>query len=331
MKERKRNLSLISRKHLQATYFVAPPLMDIRKAKPRSKLLAFIKRLRIAIITKGGHVCIDFSNTEKLVASGTLLFVAELRRSISLAKHKTRVSCIPPKKRLIAQVFQQVGVFRLVGYRKKINIGQHDDVVHWCFATGHGAEGEKFDDILGNYDGRIATALSRKLYQGITEAMTNAHHHAYISPRQDGLLVDRQVRDWWMFSQEKDDYLHVVFCDLGVGIPETLPRKHPSIWQKLLETLVASNVDDARVIQEATKLEKSRTEQHHRGRGLGQMVKAVTENFHGSIDIYSNQGRYTVSAGRQDKLRNYESSILGTLISWTIPISKREHIYYAQN
>lgn len=331
VKKRRKTRLTIGRKSQQADCLIAPFQMDIDKERPRDKLLAFIKRLRVAIISKGGQVCIDFSKTEKLLAGGTLLFVAELRRAISLAKPQTRVVCIPPQKRLIAQVFQQIGIFRLLQYRKKIPTGQHDDVIHWRFATGHGAQGEKYEDILGAYDGRIAPALSNKLYQGLTEAMTNAHHHAYIAPRQDGLTVEKPIADWWMFSQERDGHLHVVFCDLGVGIPETLPSKHPPIWRKLVETCGADGVNDDIAIQEATQLEASRTGQNYRGRGLGQMVKAVTENFHGSIDIYSNRGRYTVSAGRQDKRKNYKSSIFGTLIAWAVPMPKEERIYETQD
>lgn len=228
-------------------------------------------------------------------------------------------------------MLQQIGVFRFLRYSKHVNVGMHDDVVHWRFATGHGAQGEKYEDILGSYDGRIAAALSSKLYEGLTEAMTNAHHHAYIASRQDGLEVQEDIKDWWMFSQERNGQLHVVFCDLGVGIPETLSEKHPSTWRKLLAAFGADGVDDAKVIREATKLERSRTGQHYRGRGLCQMVKAVTNNFHGSISIYSNRGCYIVHSREREKLVTHDKSILGTIIAWAVPIPKQENVYEAQN
>ena len=124
-------------------------------------------------------VLVDFSATGKMIADGTLLFYAELCRLKRLMRG-VKIKCVPPRNPKVAQVLKQVGIFDLVGYRRRIKTTDAD-VIHWRSANGHEVLGEKFDDVLGHYDGHITEALSQKLYLGFTEAMTNCHHHAYLS------------------------------------------------------------------------------------------------------------------------------------------------------
>lgn len=127
-----------------------------------------------------------------------------------------------------------------------------------------------------------------------------------------------------MFSQEKDGYLSVVFCDLGTGIPQTLPRKHSGAWQQLirLSKFKSRQPNDSEIIREATKLGASRTGDSHRGRGLNQIANTVTNEFRGTLTIYSNAGCYSVGSG--EKLHEHKTSIMGTLIAWRIPLTNPE-------
>jgi len=305
----------------------APAIFDLDETKHRNKLMNFLGQLRVSIVVEQNPVCLDLVGIEKLNAGATLLFSAELRRAVKLAP-TTKIRCIPPRKRKIAQVFQKIEVFKILRHHKRYDCTNDHDVIHWRFATGHDVEGNKYDDILGDYDGRIAEKLSSKLYVGLTEAMTNVHNHAHLLPRKDGLDPKNIVRDWWMFSQDRDSYLQVVFCDLGAGIPETLPIKHPNVWQQLFRVaqMKSSTPSDAEIIQEATKLKVSGTGLRHRGRGLSQMLKAVASDFHGDLRIYSNSGYLEV--GTKPKLHDHNTSIMGTLIAWRIPLINHEEKHH---
>ena len=108
----------------------------------------------------------------------------------------------------------------------------------------------------------------------------------------------------------------VLFCDLGIGIPGSLPQKRPQLWRRLLSIGVANS--DSHVIAEAVKLSVTRTGKHYRGKGLKQLQDAVRDHEEGALTIYSNRGVYNWKGGTVT-YDDYESSIMGTLIQWRIP------------
>ncbi|MBT8419230.1 MAG: ATP-binding protein, partial [Gammaproteobacteria bacterium] len=114
--------------------------------------------------------------------------------------------------------------------------------------------------------------------------------------------------------------VYVVFCDLGIGIPESLPKKQPSVWQRISEKFGA-NPKDSQVISEAILHSTSRTGYAHRGKGLNQLTNILSQTPGGNLRLYSNYGCYTL---RDDKryLRDYKTTINGTLISWSLPIKE---------
>ncbi|MDO8465413.1 MAG: hypothetical protein Q7S46_09220, partial [Gallionella sp.] len=97
----------------------APDIFTIVEKNNRRKLLRFLGRLRETVVIRKHAVRIDFTNTQKMFADGTLLFYAELSR-INRLKGSAEVRCLPPRNEKVAQVLKQVGIFDLVGYRRKI-------------------------------------------------------------------------------------------------------------------------------------------------------------------------------------------------------------------
>ena len=312
-KERLARLKLVRPREIFAI-LKAPDIFTITAEDKRRKLLHFLGKLREAIVLHKKAVRIDFSATQKMVTDGTLLFYAELSRLKRLGVG-AKIRCIPPRNNRVAQVLKQVGIFDLVGHKRKIETTL-SDVVHWRSAHGHEVVGEKFDEVLGHYDGQITEALSKNLYLGFTEAMTNCHHHAYIGTRPDGLNIAHELKEWWMFSQEKDDWLTVVFCDLGIGIPGTLPIKKPALWQRI--QTFGSHLD-AHAIQEAIGESRTRTGLHHRGKGLKQLVDVITQISKGEVSIFSNRGCFNLKSG-SESIHQYKDNIHGTLINWRVPI-----------
>lgn len=295
----------------------APDVFTVGQEVARRKLLRFITRLRAVSAIDMKWVCINFSGTQKMNADGTLIFFAELSRLRRLmVGHRVRIRCIAPRNAKVAQVLKQVGIFKLLEFRKKIE-PTFADVIYWRSASGREVDGEKYDSVLGNYEGRIADVLEKKFFRGLTEAMTNCHHHAYIDIRPDGLNALDEPKEWWMFSQEKEGWLTVVFCDLGIGIPGSLPVKKPSLWQRI-KTTFGKNLD-AHAIQEAITDSRTRTGKHHRGKGLKQLIDVVSSASGSTVDIFSNRGCFTIKSG-EETISQFKDSILGTLIHWSVPI-----------
>jgi len=207
----------------------------------------------------------------------------------------------------------------MLSHKSNIQITR-EDVIHWRHAHGNEVDGSKYDDILGSYDGQIPASLATGLFKGITEAMTNCHHHAYLDERDDGTGIRDAYKNWWMFSQKKDGYLYVDFCDLGIGIPRSLPTKRPALWRQIISLGKAKQ--DGAIIKEAIDDSKTRTGMSHRGKGLNQLVEAIGQIPGASMMILSNKGCYALEHGKQPLVLEYNKSILGTLIAWKIPIDE---------
>ncbi len=282
----------------------------------REKLMKQIRALRRLVSEAKGPLRLDFSATSKLHSGAMLLFSAELRR---LFKHfpgvAQSVRCNVSKVPKVQQVFKQIGLLKLL--RRSSWIQPTDsDVVHWKFTHGNKVEGVKFEEVLGELTSKIEDQVQTELYEGFIEAMNNVLHHAYIGIRQDGLNV-RDDNEWWMFSQQKDDKITVVFCDLGLGIPTTLPVKKEALWKRLVSLNLTSDAD---VIEHALEDSVTRTRKEERGKGLKQLVDVVSQTAIGEVAIFSNRGALFYKVGGVIKKQNYSDSIFGTLIHWTIPV-----------
>jgi len=305
-----------------ATVITAPPVVTIADMEHRRHFLAFLSQLRGTRTRRGRHL-IDFSSTTHINADGMILFRAELCNIIK-NEHAGCYRCKAPHSVKIKEVLYQTGIFQVVGQEVSVR-PKHPDVVHWKTAHGYRAEGEKPGTLLDEYEGQVAQALLSDLFVGVTEAMTNVHHHAYIRPLERSSVVQYCRRDadkgngWWMFSQKKDGYLHVVICDLGVGIPGSLPDRKPNVFRRLLSLGVGDR--DSKFIEFAIEESTSRTRQSHRGKGLGQIVNCLIGHSEDSeILIFSNRGFYR---RRKDGVSSfdYKDTIMGTVICWRTPLA----------
>ena len=281
----------------------------------RGKLIRKLRSLRNLIATARGPVRLDFSKTLRLSSAGTLLFAAELRRMFKHFPHiRSSVRCTLGVNNKVTQVLKQIGILDLLGRKSRV-IPCDDDVVSWHFTHGNKVDGVKFEEGLGNLSSMIEGNVQTELYEGFIEAMNNAIHHAYIGTRDDGLSLNDN-NDWWMFSQCREGQITVVFCDLGLGIPVTLPKKKPLLWERIL---LQGHKLDADVIEYAVQDSVTRMPVSGRGYGLKQLIDVVTTTNTGSVAILSNRGRYFIDGKKTIKKNHYDDSICGTLIHWTIP------------
>ena len=144
--------------------------------------------------------------------------------------------------------------------------------------------------------------------------------HAYIAKRRDGTNFSGEKR-WWLFSQQREGFLTIVFCDLGIGIPESLPIQHSGVG-KILKKF-SKNSSDVEAIKYATQIGKTSTDQPNRGKGLPEILDAARKAEQGSCVIYSNKGHYGYGAGENLIENQFPNSILGTLIEWRVPLSEQ--------
>lgn len=280
--------------------------------------------IRDGVANSKMHVVVDLSSVEEFSSGATLVFLAELSRIFDISPQAS-ISGVAPNGNRGRQVIKQVGIAELLGIDMSDEVDvDRDDVKHWRCARsvrGQGADGEKYENIMHHYEGVVAEALDSDLYTGITEAMTNANHHAYFMQRGDEFENPEDYKPWWMFSQEKAGRLTVVFCDLGSGIAKTLPYKRPEIWDRVRNMLAGRNMDEGKVIQEAVEHSRTRTSKEYRGKGLRQIVETLKGISDSKVMIFSGHGVYRLSGGRERNY-HYAGDILGTVILWSMPLPK---------
>lgn len=251
--------------------------------------------------------------------AGAVLLLAELDRAMS--DNRFRVQITKPRDIIVDEVLQQIGIYQRLGIPCAAP-PNHESVIHWRSATGVVADTPTSGQIVLQYQGRLAQGISSGLYRGITEAMTNTIHHAYDGSEGEKLRHG-MGRKWWMLSQEKDGKLTVAIGDLGIGIPKSLPRSKTftltdirSLWSRL-----KLDKKDGSAIQIALELGKTRTNLQGRGKGLADIVQAVSRSPEGIVQIYSNKGSFASEDGK-GYAHSHPSSIRGTLISWQVPIAE---------
>lgn len=307
----------------------APRRLCLFERESRKRTLSFIGSIHKSVNKGKKKIWLDFTGLESVVADGMILLHAELSRIVNVLN--LCVKSTPPKDKVVSQVFKQIEFSVVAGCNiRRTSESERKDVATWRCASGEGVLGEKCGNILSHYHGRIAQALSRQLFTGMTEAMTNAHQHAYIKERGDRIKHVDFFKPWWLFSQEIDGKLNVIFCDLGLGIPHTLPLTRPSLVMRLSKAL-GKDITDSRSIKEAIEDSKSRTNQSHRGKGLKQVVETIDESDDGKVFILSNKGSYSHTAEGYTQLRDFSTSIRGTIVCWQVSLPEASGFDDARN
>ena len=268
-------------------------------------------------------VIIDFSKATLLYPTGVLYLVAELDRLRRRGGAAFTVRQIEPQNEIANQVFQQVGICELCGQDPPEQTDHFDESVrHWRYATG-----EKMNDAPGRaldrFEGRLSEALQSGMWKGVSEAIVNSVHHAYLEPRYDGFPGTDETR-WWMFSEVRDGELTVAVCDLGIGIPRSLPLRWGATRIAALLSKFGLVRPEVAAVRAALEVGATRTEQENRGRGLPQIWEDMKSHTGSNIRILSNKALLSWNQKEaKETEEEFDDSIFGTMIIWSVPLSQK--------
>ncbi|MBP6437580.1 hypothetical protein [Acinetobacter towneri] len=320
-------------------HFTLPKALTLFWKRPRNKLIKITDKFRNYYARKSICINLDFSETEKMFVDGTLYLLAELdtlKSTNSDIKFKLKLS----KDLIVNQVLKQTGILDLLNINLTFEEELDETVRYWKYSSGSKVELDLAEEMLNDFDEILSENSSKNIYNGITEALTNCHHHAYLEKR---FINDPQkAKKWWLFSQEKDSKLTICVCDLGVGIPRSLVRNSENVqkdWFRNLKAFLKSHREkydkDSASIKAAIEIGNTRTNLSNRGKGLNQIINQISTfcEHKASIAIFSNKGSYIINKGMiEDRpitnLVNgfsipFNKSIDGTVIVWQIPIDKQ--------
>ncbi|RSN83392.1 hypothetical protein EA770_07300 [Acinetobacter baumannii] len=321
-------------------YLKMPVHVTIITRKIRGKLIKITRRFREFYHRSNICLNLDFSDTKKMYADGTLYFLAELDSLIILNKDIS-FKIIFSNEKIVNQVLEQTGILNLLNKKMKFEDEEFDDTVkYWNYASGHNSEIDSADSMLDDFDKILASTTSRDVFTVLTEALTNCHQHAYVEKRFPS--APKSIKKWWLFSEIREDKLTVCVCDLGVGIPNSLKVNSPDVqqnWFQVLKDFLAmhkvKNDFDGAAIKAAIEISNTRTNLPNRGKGLNQIINKVNtiSDQKVSVAIYSNKGSYIINRGLVTDLEKtgivdgisipYKESLEGTLIVWSIPLDKQ--------
>jgi hypothetical protein len=290
-----------------------------------SETVDFIREFWRIVASRRARVRLVFEETKSIQPSALLLLLAYLHRArlIYGARHVTGTY---PKSPRIENAMIDTGFLKLLGVKvRKARVAPRQPTLKLIpfmsnVVLDQDASRNLREALMGD-EVRINIEAKKKLHRVISEAMLNVVQHAY--PPQ--FHTDSAVRGrWWLAGKidfSKDELL-VMFCDLGIGIPKTLPKLYT--WEKIREALSilpGINPSDGQMIQAAMAIGRSQTGSTNRGKGLNDLRRLVELHPNGELRIYSRAGLYVYRGNGTESVTNGNDKIGGTLIKWSVPLS----------
>lgn len=299
-----------------------PEQLDL--IKNYDETIEFIKTIKAYAYGLRKSVRLIFDETKEISPEALLLLLAELYRCRKIFGDK-RVTGTYPKSKKIEKIMEASGFFDLLEVvpRSPAKEKQYP-LCYIKFITGNRlveSTARVLREALLGENIKMGTIAKKRLYRAITEAMINVVQHAY-PKKQRG---KHQIRNnWWISGHvnQRSGRLVILFCDLGVGIPNTLPKVHG--WEKIrsvLAILPGVKPNDAQMINAGMEIGRTSTGLAGRGKGLNDLKMFVDDTGGGELNIFSRRGHYKYEVGQPVKLTNHDASICGTLIRWSVPLS----------
>ncbi|MEX3937406.1 hypothetical protein AB4Y32_37710 [Paraburkholderia phymatum] len=305
-----------------------PATLDL--GQNREATLAVARTCRENCFKRRRSTVLDFTHTKKISSGAVLLLVAEIDRCRRLAGPKMLTGTYPKDKKLHGQMrdsgfFEALHVNSRLDGEERTYPMEYIKVVSGSEADGHLARELRLK-LLGPLDVQVAQEAKTSFFRSLSEAMTNVSQHAYPDESLRG-KIHVIPKGWWMLGHinKLRSELKVMIVDQGIGIPRSLPKKHPmelinEVLSKSLSLLGIVKPTDGQMIKAAMEVGRSRMGQDNRGKGLNDLKKLIQACGSGRLRILSNHGEYTYTEGGSERLHAYDDSINGTFIEWTVPL-----------
>ncbi len=304
---------------------VAPFNFNLTRGDGRT-IREFLDTLDEKVLQQGLEVQLDFRRTVRFMVPGALLLYAELHRVISLSTLAKPVKISAPKSDRARQVMKQIGIFELTGDVVAVKVNRAD-VIYWRLAKGQSQSGDEMQilEMVADRVNQSDTARIEKsgLWRGVTEAVNNAHEHAYKTTRADGFAGLQNVR-WWLLTQIREQRFTAAVCDLGCGYEKTLDITTREWFQSIPRRISGLTNSDTEAIQAALAYGRSGTRLTERGKGSRDALALLEKHGNGELYLLSNRGvvRYVCKRGRLElkSVSPLDFDVKGTIIWWNLDL-----------
>ena len=270
---------------------------------------------------------INFNAIRHINTAAALMLAAELEINkirFNVRKMKAHDSKWDAKIRVL---LTQMGFLQLLDAPSEVSLssGMDNDEVFVEFTSsevGIGLAGEPIIEIIRKVEesvkiGKIPPELQLPLFAGISEAITNSHHHAYEQANK--------LNRWWVSASvnRQTKEIKVICYDRGDTIPTTIRKSEKKM--RLIEAIFGD--PDYKIIGAAMEKKRTSTKKENRGKGLSQLMEFIGKNRQGYLKIYSGSGILTYSLEhKESEIHTFSEKLspkmCGTLIEWNIILNK---------
>ena len=298
--------------------FVAPEYMDLEDHYEST--VHFFHQLRTLCEDITSPFKIDFTKIHHLSPAAALIFTAEIDRIVKIRARKgvnLSVRDFEKWDTSIKLQLRDMGMFDLLRPAKIPGnfwtVRNATDEQFLKFQSGNMINGEDANT-LNMLITNLTPLPSKKLLQvGLTEAMSNSLEHAY--PEDTKEYNKKLGKRWWMSASFNNltKRLSVLFYDEGIGIPKSLKKTLGEHFSSIFGQFNAG-----KLIEAATELQRTRTHERNRGKGLKDIKKYIETigRNKAQLEIHSLNGYYKYS--EKVITKEFTSPINGTLIQWQI-------------
>ncbi|WP_394524329.1 ATP-binding protein [Lacrimispora sp. JR3] len=162
--------------------------------------------------------------------------------------------------------------------------------------------------VMDKLNKKITDTLS--LHKILIELMSNVYHHAYNN-------TDINKKQWYVYAELIDDYIHFVFVDTGAGIARTVRK---NIFEKIGRSTGALFNDGDLIFSTLKGDFRTETKETHRGNGLSGVKDLAASGLFRNFTVISGSGSCVISDDASKELvkSNYNNSIFGTIFTFDV-------------
>jgi hypothetical protein len=228
----------------------------------------------------------------------------------------------------VFNLLEEIGFFRLLDIRRSPSIGSlSPSIIALKFRSDKRAvstvTGKLIEDLeeVANRCFPSSSVDFDLLMGAVLEGITNTKQHAY----PDELLSSFRFSPRWWATGAVDTAqrcISTIIYDQGATIPATIQVK--SVWSEFTAALrnltnrAAVDADDGALIAAAMEVGRSKTQEAHRGKGLGQMEQVMSTCSRGRLRVFSRYGEYVSYANGETSQFTHDMPIRGTLVQWDV-------------
>jgi len=312
-----------------------PQVFDFEKNYNESSKVISVFRRAVANKTKISYI--NFERVKWISPACIMVFMAYADLwKLYAPKVQTKTQTWAPS---VVRAFKEIGFFGMLGFKPPKHVDDNEEgrrympiiaknvLVGECTDVGHVTvdiqkQIEEFFNI--NLDGV-------RLYDSVTEAISNVYGHAYKS-MSTGALPFR----WWMSVSYdiNQSELGVILFDHGLGIPSTMKNSTKfDIYRQVVNKLGGDWSEQFR-LSVAFERERSKNRGNKsliagRGHGCPDMLRLVSRKDQNEIkegsrfNVISGRARYRYEEGvngSRGRAESLETKLQGTLIEWRIKL-----------